>query len=217
LIFSRPVPDPPSPFSLDPLIETWESGRPLIRCHRSDYGATEFNPGKKGNLGRFSPFPDSAGRIVPYLYCADSAYGAISETVFHDVPVRGPGRAVSRARLLPMLISTLAPRKTLILAQLHGFGLRRLQVSRAELIESEADQYERTAAWARALHTCRTDLHGLVWMSRQHDPSRALMLFGDRLLREDLEIAEAPLPLYNGSGLERLQIAADLADIAIFD
>lgn len=154
---------------------------------------------------------------MPFLYAADDIHGAMSETLFHNVPVRGPGRAVLRSRLLPMLISTLAPRRTLTLIQLHGFGLRRLQVSRAELIESEASQYRRTAAWAQALHACRPDVDGLIWISRQHDSSRALMLFGDRLRREDLEVVEASLPLYNGPGLERVQLAAEQAGIAVLE
>lgn len=210
------VPDPPAPSTLDPLTETWEPGRLLIRCHRAEYGATELNPGK-GSPGRFSPFLNASGVPVPFLYAADSIHGAISETLFHDVPVRGPGRAILRSRLLPMLISTLASRQALTLVQLHGFGLRRLQVSRAELIESKAHQYQRTAAWARALHACRPDVHGLVWISRQHDSSRALMLFGDRLQRKDLEIVEAPLSLHHELGLEKVQVAAEQAGIAILE
>ena len=210
------VPDPPASSALDPLTETWEPGRLLIRCHRAEYGATEFNPGK-GSPGRFGPFLDAKGDSVPFLYAADSIHGAISETLFHDVPVRGPGRAILHSRLLPMLVSTLASRRALTLVQLHGFGLRRLQVSRVELIESKASQYQRTAAWARALHACRPDADGLVWISRQHDSSRALILFGDRLQRKDLEIVEAPLSLYDGIGLEKVQVAAEKAGIAILE
>lgn len=211
------VPDPPDPSSLKPLTETWDPGRLLIRCHKSDYGATEFNPGNLKRRGRFSPFPGAKGRLVPFLYGADSEDGALSETVFHDVPVRGPGRTVSRSQLRTMLLSILAPRRVLTLVQLTGYGLDRLEVSRAELIESEADQYERTAAWARALHARCLDADGLVWMSRQHDSSRALILFGDRLAREDLEVVEPPLPLYYGPGLEKVQRAAEQAGIAVLE
>lgn len=190
---------------------------PLIRCHRSDYGATEFNPGSHQKRGRFSPFPDQEGRLVPFLYAADSEDGALSESVFHDIPVRGEGRTILRAQLRTLLLSTVAPRRDLTLVQLYGHGLRRLQISRAELIESEADQYERTVAWAQALHANLPRIDGLIWMSRQYDSARALILFGDRLDRGDLEVIEAPVPLYSGLGLEKVQRAADRADIVFSD
>lgn len=211
------VPDAPTHFALDPLVETWEAGRLLIRCHTSAYGATELNPGNLRKRGRFSPFLGPHGQLVPFLYCADSQDAALSETVFHDIPVRGEGRAILRSQLLPMVLSTLASRKPLSFVQLHGFGLDRLQVARAELIESDADQYERTATWAQALHARCTDSQGLVWMSRQHDSSRAFIVFGDRLQREDLVVVEAPLPLHNGVGFEMVQRAAEQAGIAILE
>lgn len=211
------VPAPPAPSALKYLAETWKAGLPLIRCHPSDFGATEFNPGDLKRRGRFSPFPDSHGQLVPFLYGADSEQGALSETVFHDIPVRGAGRIVFRSHLRTRLLSTIAPRRDLRLVQLHGHGLRRLQVSRAELIESEADQYEKTAAWAQALYAGFPEIDGLVWMSRQHDSSRALILFKGRVGRNELEVVEAPLPLYVGSGLEKVQRAADQADITFVD
>ncbi|QPG28396.1 hypothetical protein IV493_06135 [Pantoea sp. SM3640] len=42
---------------------TWPKGKTIDRIHWSQYGAAEFNPGK--GVGRFSPFTDRAGRIIP--------------------------------------------------------------------------------------------------------------------------------------------------------
>jgi hypothetical protein len=95
--------------------------------------------------------------------------------------------------------------------------LHRLGISRAELIASESDQYPRTVLWAQALHTCRPDADGLVWVSRQHDTSLALVLFGDRVHSEDLVVEEPPQPLAVGPGYEEVQRAADLAGIALLD
>lgn len=202
------LPDPPDPSTLDPLLETWARGGRIVRCHRSVFGATEFNPGF--GRGRFHPFGD-----VPTLYGAGSLDGALSETVFHDVPIRGASRCILRSSLKTMLVSVLAPRRDLQLVQLHGYGLRRLGTSRAELVESGADQYGQTARWAEALHDCGDGIDGLVWVSRQHDTSLALVLFGDRVRRADLEVIEPPLPLYLGAGFEEVQRAAEQAEITV--
>lgn len=198
-----------------PLYETWRSGSLLLRCHDSRFGATEFNPG--GGSGRFHPFLGPVGVAVPTLYASDTYSGAFSETLFHDVPVRGPGRAVLRLALRPMLVSSLVVERDLELIQLHGFGLRRLGVTRAQLIDSHSDSYPLTTLWARALHAANPAADGLVWMSRQHDTSRALVLFGDRVGRDVLAVAEVPVPLAIGAGLEKVQAAAEHAGITILE
>lgn len=208
---------PPPASSPNPLFETWESRKVFFRCHNIRFGATEFNPGM--GKGRFHPFLGLGGRRrrVPTLYAADSLAGALSETIFHNLPVRGPDKAIRRSLLLPMVVSGLIVNRDLALVQLYGYGLRRLEVSRAELIESEADQYGQTAAWAQALHAHDKKPDGLVWVSRQYDASLALVLFGDRVSRGRLEVVEAPLPLYLGPGFDEVQKAADAAGITILE
>lgn len=185
------------------------------------FGATEFNPGL--GIGRFHPFEDGTGYRVPVLYGADTFDGVLSETVFHGVGVGGRGsmeghsRVVRHSSLRPLVVSTLSPRRALVLVQLHGHGLRRLGVDRSVLIDSDADAYESTVLWARAFHRVHRRLDGLIWVSRQHDTSRAVVLFGDRVDRRDLEVAEAPLPLFLGVGLERAQAAAEAAGITIVE
>jgi RES domain len=205
-----PVPDPAV---LDPLTQTWPQGRQIVRCHDSRFGATEFNPGF--GCGRFHPFQDRAGRGVPTLYGASSLDGAFSETLFHNVPVRGPDRIVRRGSLKPMLISTLAPGRDLTLVQLHGHGLSRLGILRSELIETDPDHYRETVRWAQALHAWAESVDGLVWVSRQHDTSSALVLFGDRILREHLRVIEPPLPLYADPGFELVERVAEQAGISV--
>jgi hypothetical protein len=198
---------------LSPLLETWRQGVRIVRCHHSDFGATEFNPGL--GFGRFHPFLNASGTIVPILYGSDSLKGALAETVFHNIPIRGPKRRLLRSSLKTKLVSVIAPRRDLRLVQIHGYGLRRLELLRSDLIDSDASQYGRTAAWAQALHASSADVQGLVWVSRQHDTSLALVLFGDRVAREDLKVMEAPLPLANGVGFRKLRRAADEAGITI--
>jgi hypothetical protein len=167
--------------------------------------------------GRFHPFRDYRGERVPTLYAADSFDGALSETVFHGVAIGSRRRSIRQSSLLPLVVSSLSPRRDLLLAQLHGHGLRRLGVSRQQLIDSEADSYATTVGWAQALHRSNRRLDGLVWVSRQHDTSLALVLFGDRLDRRDLEMAEPPRPLALGEGWRQVQEAAELAGITIVE
>jgi len=194
-------------------VEIWPSGRAIVRCHDSTFGATEFNPGL--GQGRFHPFKDSEGDVVPTLYGASTLEGALSESVFHNVPIRGSGRAIRHSALLPLLVSGLAPDRDLRLAQLHGFGLGRLGVQRAELIDSEARHYPRTAAWAAAIQAWRGEVDGMVWVSRLHDTTFALILFGDRVARGNLRVVQPPVSIFQGEGFAEVQRAAEQAGIRI--
>jgi RES domain len=208
------VPQPPPASDLDPLIHDWEPGRPIVRCHNLRFGVTEFNATTAP--GRFRPVR-TAGRIVGTLYGAADEAGAISETAFHDVPVRMGPPLVRLSALTSMVISTLVARRALRLASLHGHGLRRLRASRAELIDSDADQYPALATWGQALHDCPAEPDGIVWRSRHYDDAYALVLFGDRVRRRELEVVEPPLPMALGQGLERLYALAERAGITLVE
>ena len=207
------VPVPPDSRTIDPLITPWPSGKQLSRCHPSTFGATEFNP-RAGTPGRFRPVR-TGRRVVPTFYAADGAAGAISETVFHDVPVDSTTKRVRIARFETVLLSTIAPRRELRLIRLHGHGVHRLRASRAQLIESEADCYPQLASWGQALHDCPVNADGLLWRSRQYDDSYACLLFGDRVGRRELEVTAPSLPLALGRGLELLTELAEDAEIAL--
>lgn len=201
------VPDVPKPLP-KPLEDIWPAGRPIIRCHNVALGATEFNASTDSR--RFRPV-QSHGAIVPTLYGADLVKGALSESVFHDVPVRGNGRRIQRKALVPMMRSTVIPKRDLRLVRLHSDGLKRLGVKHAELIESSARQYPRTAAWGQALYDLGNH-DGLVWQSRQFNASYAIMLWGDRVKRrKDIDVDEAnpPLSLFLGPGFDEVQQLAD--------
>lgn len=152
------VPDVPDPLP-DPRVHTWPAHHPIIRCHHISIGATEFNASSVSR--RFRPVT-GCDEIVPTLHGADLPQGALSETVFHDVPVRGRGRRIQRNALVPMVRSAVIPNRPLRLVELHGAGLRRLQVTHGELIESSARHYPRTAVWGQTLHL-HGDYDGLIW------------------------------------------------------
>jgi hypothetical protein len=196
-----------------PNVEIWPAGKPIIRVHNVKFGATEFNPGF--GEGRFHPLNETGGKTVATLYGSNTLDGALSETVFHDVPVSGALKLIRQSKLVPMLATTISPLRDLTLIQLRGFGLKKLGVTRIDLIDSDANQYGTTRRWAAALRL-RSAADGLTWMSRQHDASEALVLFGDRVERSAFEVSDPPRSLYPPSpGWLEVLRAAESAGITI--
>lgn len=211
---SSRLPPPPRPFDLHCNVETWDADKPIVRVHHSAFGATEFNPGAGG--GRFHPVLDRRGKVIPTIYGSSTFHGALSETVFHDVPVAATRKAIAQSALMPMLSCTLQPERPLRLVQLRGFGLKKLRLTRAQIVDSDADQYPATRAWAAALYGAVPDADGLIWMSRQHDSSEAVVLFGTRVRRHELAVVAPPRSLYPPSpGWDDVLAAAEAADITI--
>lgn len=208
------VPEPPEPNELDPLIHEWGPEQLVVRSHDSSFGATEFN--RTDSAGRFRPVRVGQ-RIVGTLYGASDDAGAIAEHVFRPVPVDASVKRVRRARLVPVMVSTLACKRTLRLASLHGHGFGRLGVSRRAVVESDASEYERLAAWGQALHDCPAQPDGIIWRSRHYDDSYVFVLYEDRVARGELRIVEPPLPLAAGRGLERAMELAQQAGITIIE
>ena len=117
----------PLPSDANPLIGVWPADKDIVRVYDALYSPRGFWAGIT-RPGRFHPFtPTGAPGPVQVLYGSDRLAGAISETVFHDVPVRGT-KHVPRATLRRKLAITLtaARDRDLRLADLTGYGLRRL-------------------------------------------------------------------------------------------
>ena len=171
---------------LDVLFDAWPAGDVFPVIHDTAYAPESFNPGATAagalrNPTRFAPVRDAAGEVVPYLYGGSSLDCAIFETVFHNVPVDAPDKFVDLDGFAQRGYGQVVPARDLKLADLTTEGLHRLKVPKAELIGSAPVDYLQTALWAQAIHRQYPDADGLVWMSRQRDRDRALMLFGDRV------------------------------------
>jgi hypothetical protein len=172
------TPAPTSP--LRATMTTLPKGQLLERVHPDRFGATEFNPGTVGNA-RFSPIRDDKGVLIPTLYAGTTLACALMESVFHDVPYTAGLKTFDKAKLTGQVHSTIETRSDLTLVDLTTVALRRLGVTRPQLIETEKDRYPQTRLWAEALHREFPDAQGLTWVSRQDDTARACIIFGDRI------------------------------------
>ncbi|KWT73984.1 MULTISPECIES: RES family NAD+ phosphorylase [unclassified Variovorax] len=204
------APAPP----LDPLFDRWPAGALIHVIHDTAFAPESFNPGadSAGALRkptRFAPIRDAKGRVVPYLYGGATLDCAIFETVFHDVPIDAPDKFVALDDFAQRGHGQLVPRRELLLVDLTSEGLHRLKVPKEELIASPARDYVDTARWAEALHRQCKDADGLVWMSRQRDRDKALLLFSDRV-RGVLSGTRIGGPLARNDALRQAIVAAAL-------
>ena len=165
-------------------------GTVLHRVHQSQYRADQFNPGVRGNA-RFSPIQDDQGQAIPTLYAGTTLPCALMETVFHDVPHTAGFKSFDKAKLAGQVHSTVRVEAGLQLVDLSSVAMRKLGVTRKQLIDTEKDQYPATRKWAVALHRQCPQAQGLSWVSRQDDSARAVVLFGDRVAKDALQAGGA--------------------------
>lgn len=197
-----------------PEIRVWPAPQVIHRVFTHSRGPTEFNPGK--GEGRFHPiWAPGSGEPIPTLYGASTIDAAFAESIFRNVPVRGPAaiRAVRWDLLVPLSVCRLAPRRDLRLAALLGSGLRRLQLERRDVVDTS--DYQTTARYAEALFASAEAPDGIAWTSRLDDSAMAVVLFGGRVGADDLDLVGTPLPLGSGRGYELVQQAANRCDILI--
>lgn len=196
--------------NLRPATTTWNAGRSLFRVHGRTRADT-FNPGY--GRGRLHPIRDRRGVPIPTLYASDEIDGALSEVPFRGVTASGGG--IHRSSLESLFLSRLVSEIDLQLVDLTGLALRRLGVTRDQLVEVPDRRYRETARWAEALHQARADAHGLMWVSRQCDIAKSVVLFGDRIDPSALRLAGSAEPLHHGRGFELVCEAAARANVAV--
>jgi hypothetical protein len=201
------LPSPPA--NLIDLLTTqkWQKDQALHRIHDNVYRHDEFNPGK-GNA-RFSPIFDSKGSSIPTLYGGSTFECAAMETVFHDVPFAAGLKTYDKTKLDAKLYSEISPDRDLLLADLSNTALRKLGVSRNQLIDTEKDRYPDTRRWAEAFHAQCAHIDGLCWISRQEDRASAAVLFGDRTSGVTFNLVRPSSEISTGATYSSLLSLAD--------
>ncbi|WP_426127978.1 RES family NAD+ phosphorylase [Pararhizobium sp. PWRC1-1] len=161
-----------------------KAGARLHRVHDQRFGSCTFNPGK-GRPSRFAPLLLGSDRIATQ-YLATDYECAVHETIFHDVPIDEPNKTVGFDNIKLLVHSVVELKHDLTLVPLFAPDLAKWGVSRADLIDTTAADYQITAQWALAIHQSRPDAHCLIWTSKRCDPPQAVLLFGDRVAETDL-------------------------------
>ncbi len=190
---------------LDPTkISTIDLTLPLLwRVYSKRYAADGFNGTSLGNA-RFSPL-EVSGAIVPTLYAGSTLGVALMETVWHDAPTPSHGfHLVLKQSTELRRVGSLKPTSALRLVDLSTVGLRRLGLSRSDVIDSDQAGYPITRELGAWLYANKPDAHGICWISRQNDEGRAVVLFEPRLRSIKLDVITEDEVFTEGSHLEEL-------------
>lgn len=157
---------------VQPQEEILDSGSRLFRVHSNRFGPTQFNPGSSPAAvqSRFAFFGEPS---IPVLYAAETPEAAVSETILHDVPVSG-GR-IDLPLVQTKILSPIISRQPLRLLSLHGHGFRRIGTAAEDVTRTAPRDYTKSVQWAEA--ACEAGFHGIVWMSRHYDTSKAYVFF----------------------------------------
>lgn len=183
---------------------TWPAGKPFYRAYTRCYGEEAFNPSPAS--GRFRPIRDH-GAVVPTAYGAQTKEIALAESILRRQAV-GPGSLLPRVKIEKYGLVKLAYPRPLELIQLNGLGLRKLDLDRARVIDTDESAYPATAKLAQVLYDTHPRAHGLLWTSGQSDDGPAFILWGTRLDPADAQIVEGGYALTSSKGLHIVQRVA---------
>ncbi len=192
----------------------WEVHRPIIRVAAAAHQPNTFNA--SATTGRFRPLYALDGTVIPTLYGANHVDGALGESVFHDVPQGVRRWVIPRSSLYARVRAMLIPQRALQLVDLTGWAHKALRIPGRALVDCNPSEYPITASWAARFHRLPEYPDGLYWRSRQYDKSFALMLFGDRVSDQELNvILDETVGLWQGPGFDEVLAAAERAGVTI--
>lgn len=211
-----PRPEVPRAAAVDPLVETLAPGARLVQVFPRRRGALTFNPAAAD--GRFRPVRRSDASVEPTAYLASDEETALAETVLRGVTALGADdvpRRLYRHQLGGLSVVEVVVRRPLRVVRLHGAGLVRLGLRRADVIDCEELDYPYTAAWGQSLWGCRRRPAGIAWTSRQNDSGRALMLWESRVRGDALEPIGLEIELDREPGIDRVRVACVAAGVEL--
>lgn len=180
----------------------------LWRVYPRRYGVDGFNRTRLGNA-RFSPL-EAAGAIVPTLYAGSTLEVALMETVWHDAPTPSHGfHLVLKESTEPRRVGSLEPSAALHLVDLTTVGLRRLGLTRSDVIDSDPEDHPITRKLSAWLYENQPDAQGICWVSRQDDEGIAVVLFESRLGAVKLAVVTEDDIFTDGPHLDTLLTLAE--------
>lgn len=166
------------PDTFEPDIELIPSGRVLYRVHEPVFPGNILNDGTISNpgFGKSTRFAFFGNPIVPVLYVADKPEGAVHESVLHDAE---PGEFLPGVHWRTKVLTAIELVSDLEVVSFHGVGLRKFGLYARDLTDTDREAYSRTVQWAEA--AWKSGVHGVTYMCRHYNSSKAMCLFGDKL------------------------------------
>lgn len=207
------IPPPPASFPAVHRVGL-RPGTELHRIHGTGFASHSLNP-CLGRPSRFAPLLRPDGACIPTMYAASTFECAVHETLFHEIQHDANHKSVRFAELEQLDYAVVRPQRELVLAGLFEPDLNKWGLTRRQLIDTFAADYDATARWAVALHDAFPDIDGLVWTSRRCDPAGACLLFGDRVPSHQLDTAHRARISETNALLLEIRDFADRADILI--
>jgi hypothetical protein len=191
-------------FSVEPGIRLfWDGAEPL-----------RFGVSKNGN--RFDPLPPP-WEHTRVLYAGTSLETAIAETVMRwhgNIRPGDPVLIAATSQLVPRRVARFVSKRKLAVVNATGFGMARIEAAVAasnpapselladDIFNCSASCYSETQAWGSWFRTQRPDADGLMWVSRQFNRGRCIVLFEDRC-SDQLQLTGPPVPLYDSGSPEK--------------
>lgn len=186
------------------------------RVYSSARGPGAFNASGGGNA-RFSPISDASGSTIPTMYLGATPAVALMETVLHDCPSPSSGYILTlpNAKEESRRMACLAILEPVVLADFSAIGLRRIGLSKADVVDSGKSAYPDSRDIAKQVYQSRQDIQGIQWTSRQDDRSSALVLFGSRIKRHSLSVWHEDQAIHDGMVLDALVALLDQLDAGL--
>jgi hypothetical protein len=142
-------------------------GTVLFRIHRTEAGVLYFGPRTDPReRGRWDA-PDASYGVC---YVALEGHTAFSETLLRELDREEVSES---GDLAPRSLARVQVNRALLLARMHGPGLRRVKATAAVVQGS----YDVTWAWSQAIHEHPDRVDGIVYRARHDDDDLAVALF----------------------------------------
>lgn len=180
----------------------------ITRVYDNSFDGNAFNP-CMGRPTRFTHLQKADGSCLPTLYAATTLDGAAYETVF-----RGPAHkysTVTRQSLNARSIAVLEPVRALHCVPLFTPELRGWGIEERALFLAKSGTYPECRALAQMAHRDNPGADGLIWSSVQDSGAFAMLLFGDRVAKEDLRVLSERRVDADHTALEDLRKAGQRA------
>lgn len=173
---------PPATLQTAPALVTVPTGTVLFRVHQASFPADSFNPGPSHRYYGGGRFDSTADDNYGYLYAGEQVATAVAETLLRDLPVEDSGtRVLPRVRVRGRKISAIATTTDVSLVNMtSAVGLASVAQD-PWLTWADPRDYAQTRHWGHWIRSQVPTAQGYVWPSRREPPTRAFVLFEDRL------------------------------------